>query len=343
MKKTTALLLIALVSLLTGVFPLAAQGNETFTSQLGFTTFNYPADWVVDESNMPGLIIIGSSQAALDEYDSTAEIPDGEIVVTMLEPQVISILAFPFETGMPLNEAFNVVKSSSTGELSNPEPHIFGGYPALVAADEEMGGMIGLINLKGDLMITFVQAGEGGLQNQQRDLFTLLNMLRYNKPDGMTAYTVAGDGMGFGFPAGWQMLDFAGMISLTNQINMAAYDEPFVPGSVKVSILVPSLARLYTMPIGEEVPPEEVFASYASIYINEENFTLGRVEALTVAGHAAEQATFTSDLCDGYVILVHFDEEHAAILSISAARGETAQARETITPFLNSLTYTPEE
>ncbi|HEX3049142.1 MAG TPA: hypothetical protein VHP83_00690 [Aggregatilineaceae bacterium] len=343
MKKTTVLILIALASLLTGVFPLAAQGNETFTSQLGLTTFDYPTGWVVDESDMPGMIMIGSSQAALDEYGNRAEIPDGEIVVTMLEPQAISALAFSFEAGMSLDEAFDVLKTVSAGQLSDSEAHVFGGYPALVASDDAGIGMAVLLDLDGDLMIAIAQAGKGGLQNQQQAWFALLNTLQYAKPDGMIPYTVAGNGMGLEFPAGWQMLDFAGMIRLTNQIDMAAYDEPLLPGSVKISILVPTLAKLYTMPLGEMLSPEKIFPQYASSYINEENFTLGTVESLTVAGYAAEQATFTSDLCDGYVILVHFDDENAALVSIAAASGESAQAREAAAPILDSLIYTPEE
>jgi len=155
MMKRSCVLYALLTVLLLGLFTNAAAAQttkllpETYVTDDETMTLRYPTGWVID-SEQPGLVIVATSEDALDVGDET--LPSGEAAVAVLFSSADDeYLREYFSGDDPVAVLDNIidmlfsVESDINVEITTPESMTFADYPAARAQGIYMDNRVLLI------------------------------------------------------------------------------------------------------------------------------------------------------------------------------------------------------
>lgn len=181
-KRTSVLTVLALLLAVFSLMgPVAAQDTETFTSDDGLFSASYPAGWtvIVDDA-----VIIGSSSAAIDASDNAEPLPTGEIVYSIILPELLPQIGLTttsdptttLETLITVGEFAGTV--SSYNDTAVPAAH------AIVKdAATGLGGEMIALGFDSGTVVVLVEVG-GATGSQAAEVDAFIASIRY---DGQSA------------------------------------------------------------------------------------------------------------------------------------------------------------
>ena len=340
MKPLRIIVSLLVLSLFAAALPALAQEDltESFSTGDGSLTFNYPAGWHAEEFFVPGLAVVGNSEAAvLLATNSDAEIPAGDVALMILGPQAFPLL---FEEGIPtsLDGVLVVVLENGEGEFGEPESATLAGYEALIlsATAPNYDGMVFLLDVDGDYMLVTAIAAPGEYDQFAATVLAVVNSLTYVVPEGLI--TFESSGITFDYPAGWYAIESSpGMAIVGNSsavISVINSGDELAAGDVLLAILGPQTSPL----VFKDVIPTSLDEALAAVMNEDAESEYGEPKSTTLAGYDALMVTATEPGLDGMVFVLNVDGDYMLVTAV-AASGEYDQAADMVLAIVDTLDY----
>lgn len=340
-------IMLILLSLL--ALPLAAHAQDpltqSYTSQNGAVTFNYPADWFAGQFQEE--IFLSNEQAGLDAA-TPSDLDSGVFLMDILaDPSIMSLLGIP--AGSAPIDYYSVLSSILVENFGLPE------VPAQ-PADVTIAGQPGVrgeaSGISGDAFLVVFDMGGGLLGasfafSQSGELATflptieaVLETVAFKPPLNLT-YTSTDGATSFKYPLGWvtDSLDETQVV-LTNSID-AMMSPDMAPGMVIAFVLSPEFfVRQFGVPEGAE--PAEALGTFIE-FIEERR--AGEVDfgAPTPInkGTVVEARSSTADQ-DAVLWGIDAGGDLGTVAVYAfALSGELAQFEPTLLQILETVTYDP--
>lgn len=174
--------------------------------------------------------------------------------------------------------------------------------------------------------------------------------LAQDAPELTENFTTPNEQIRFLYPAGWHVdasdgaeyLDVS-LASTPEALDKNVDDEPFLPGEVRIQMLVDETAKLGDT-LNEGISPDdspEVLLSFLvaeTIRSEQEGFTFGEVTAFTIHDLPAARVPVTfGDNGEGIVMMSRYDEMLSSVIFLSTAPGELQDWESTALAVFESL------
>jgi hypothetical protein len=246
MKRLTlaGLVLVAIFAAWAPLRPLArAQGkpnlSEVLTTPNGRMSVRYPAGWAGLDDVVPGTLILGPSEAVIDQAIAE-EVPLEGVDLVMLIISPPSTIPFfeDISAAETAREAAEVVMAISEGDtiFDAIEEIEIGGHPAAyVPARTPLNlGFLAVIGFDDGYVVVTAVGSVAGYADQKPLALAILDTLTYAIPEGIASFTTEAGDLTLEYPAAW----------LTAEI---------VPGAVIVADGLVDLRELSEIEAGDAV------------------------------------------------------------------------------------------
>jgi hypothetical protein len=334
------------IGLVVAALPVWAQDGElteTFTTEDGSLSFNYPAGWHAEGFMFPGIALVGTSVEAVESMTGDyGELAEGEVVIAIVSPQSSGMM-LEGEKPTTLEEALELLIGSGDdySEFSEPEELTLAGYPALlVEASGPDGDGIGLVmEFDGRYAVVTAMAAAGTYDDHAEMVLAILDTLVFAVPEGVITYEAETVDLSFDYPAGWVIFD------IMDENSFIVLNEMYLestPGSGQVAVYIHTLAALEMYGVDPTAAPDVISASIAYAWLSDQQVEWAEPENVTIGDKEGVKLSFVSDLNEGYALLLSFGDE-TLMVWVMAAAGELANFEADVTALVESLAYTPAE
>lgn len=348
MVKRVALVGLMMIAAALGALPALAQDgenlSETFETNDRSLRLDHPAGWTAEEMILPGLVLLGSSPAAVETvFDDESRLAAEDVVLMIIGPHAIS-LVFDEDPPATMRQAAALLAESAsgeTGEVGELVERTLNGQPALsFPASGSQGDGVGVvIDFDGELVVVSAMAAPGEFEAFEQTVFAILDTLTYAVPEGLASFETEDGALTFEYPAAWQTVDLMeGSVFVTN--DLAAFGENIAPGTVIVLINTPEANFAFSM--GEQDEMGAAVTEFAELWVEGEGRRLADPVETKIGEQAAMRVDYTTPQSEGFALAVDYDGAWL-LIAVTTAPDELADFEEPVMALLASIAYQPED